>query len=242
MANCGWPAAGVGMVAFRHADLRPRFLIEIGVEAGQDHRAVRQPRDGCDQLGGRRHRAGGARGNHRTVRLCGEPRGFGFNQPVAALGGFDGVALRENFGPLFTRYLQEAQRLLPELVEVVPEPDRPACPTTPGASSCRPSAARGRRRAPSADAGLLTTAAAGRRHRAAISAHLRTSCASNARRSNPSSAGGRSSASALPALAKMISSASTSPMARMRGSITASAGSTSRKASRARRQARRVGR
>ena len=41
-------------------------LVEIGIEAGQHHGAVRQAGDGREQLGGRRHRAGRAGGDHRA--------------------------------------------------------------------------------------------------------------------------------------------------------------------------------
>ena len=51
-------------------DQLPRLLVEIGIEAGQHHGAVRQPRDGRDQFGGRRDRAGRARGDHRRRRSC----------------------------------------------------------------------------------------------------------------------------------------------------------------------------
>ncbi len=52
---------------------------------GSTTRAVRQPGDGGEQLGGRRHRAGGAGGDHRRV-AAGKPLGLGLDQPVAALG------------------------------------------------------------------------------------------------------------------------------------------------------------
>ena len=47
----------------------PGRVVEIGVEAGQHHRAVRQLRDGREQLRGRRHRAGRAGGDHRRLWL-----------------------------------------------------------------------------------------------------------------------------------------------------------------------------
>ncbi len=56
----------------RHAafDHVPRVVIEIGVEPRQHDRAMRQPGDGGDQLGGRRHRAGRAGGDHRSVAFA----------------------------------------------------------------------------------------------------------------------------------------------------------------------------
>ena len=78
------------------------------------------------------------------------------------------------------------------------------------------------------------------------SAHLLTSSVSKRRRSRPSSVGGSASASAaispVAASANAISSSSMSPSATMRGRIAASVSITSRNASRASRQARRVGR
>ena len=50
----------------RLADQLPGRVVEIGVEAGQHHGAVRQLRDGREQLRGRRHRAGRAGRDHRA--------------------------------------------------------------------------------------------------------------------------------------------------------------------------------
>ena len=56
------------------ADQLPRLRIEIGIEAGQHDRTLGKPSDGRDQLGSRRHRAGRAGGDHRSVGVRGEPR------------------------------------------------------------------------------------------------------------------------------------------------------------------------
>mgnify|MGYP003694528361 CR=1 FL=1 len=68
---------------------------------------MRQLRDGRDQRGGRRHRAGRAGGDHRAVGLGGEPRGFGLDQRVAARGRLDPAVLGENCRPVLARDLQE---------------------------------------------------------------------------------------------------------------------------------------
>ena len=71
IASCGWPD-GAGAARRRRlvaADQVPGILVEIGVEAGQHHGAVRQLRDGGEQFGGRRHRAGRAGGDHRRSLL-----------------------------------------------------------------------------------------------------------------------------------------------------------------------------
>src|SRR2546422_8480790 len=44
-----------------------RSIVEIEIEAGQDRGAMRQPGDGGDELGRRRHRSGRSGGDHRTV-------------------------------------------------------------------------------------------------------------------------------------------------------------------------------
>ena len=71
MANCGWPATAACVCAA--ADAIPGVLVEIGIEPRQHHGAMRQRRDGREQLGGRRHRAGGAGGNHRAVGVARKP-------------------------------------------------------------------------------------------------------------------------------------------------------------------------
>ena len=71
-------------------DRRPGGVVKIGVEAGQHHGAVRQGGDGGQQLGGRRHRTGGAGGDHRRG-AGGQPPGLGLDQQVAPFGGLDSV-------------------------------------------------------------------------------------------------------------------------------------------------------
>ena len=71
MANCAWPAAGAPSCVLSSASpaiSAQTGVVEIAVEAGQHHGAVRQRGDGGEQLGGRRHRAGRAGGDHR--RRC----------------------------------------------------------------------------------------------------------------------------------------------------------------------------
>ena len=98
-------------------DVVPRRLVEIGVEAGQHHGAMRELRDRLDQGRGRRHRAGGAGRDHGTAGVRGEPLGFGGDQQVAPLGGLDPAALGEDRRPGVAHDLvQEAQRELPVFV------------------------------------------------------------------------------------------------------------------------------
>ena len=75
-------------------------------------------RDGCEQLGGRRHRAGRAGGDHRCV-AAGEPLRFGLDQQIAPVGGFDLAEFLEALRPKVARDLEEVERQLPIRVELV---------------------------------------------------------------------------------------------------------------------------
>ena len=97
----------------------PGRFVEIGIEARQHHGAMRQSRDGRDQFGGRRDRAGGAGGNDRAVGLARKPRGFGLDQRVAPFRRLDAIAFGKDPRPRLTRDLQKFQRHLPVLVEHV---------------------------------------------------------------------------------------------------------------------------
>ena len=98
-------------------DVVPGFLVEVGVEPGQHHGAVRKLRDRLDQRGGRRHRAGGAGGDHGAAGMGAEPLRLGGDQEVAPLGGLDLAALVEDRRPgLAHDLVQEAQRELPVFV------------------------------------------------------------------------------------------------------------------------------
>jgi hypothetical protein len=99
------------------ADQLPGLRVEREVEAGQHDGAARELGDGGDQLGGRRHGAGRAGGDHGSVRVRGKPRRFGLDQRVAARGRLDGAPLGENFRPVLARDLQEFERELPVAVE-----------------------------------------------------------------------------------------------------------------------------
>ncbi len=99
------------------ADQLPGLCVEREVEAGQHHGAAVKFGDGGDQLGGCRHGAGRAGGDHRSVRVRGKPRRFGLDQRVAARGRLDGAPLGENFRPVLARDLQELERELPVAVE-----------------------------------------------------------------------------------------------------------------------------
>ena len=109
-------------------DQAPGFFVEIGIEARQHHGAMRQARDGRDQFGGRRDRAGRAGGDHRRVGLARKPRGLRLDQRVAPLRRLDTIRARSGPPASLARDLQEFQRQLPiriehvghEIVEPVP--------------------------------------------------------------------------------------------------------------------------
>ena len=82
-------------------DQLPRFVVEIGIEAGQHDGAVRQMRDRRDQFRGCRDRSGRAGGDDQAVGLARESRGFGLDQPIAPLGGLDAFAFAQNVRPGF---------------------------------------------------------------------------------------------------------------------------------------------
>ena len=94
------PLAGASGSA---ADGGPRGRIEIGVEPGKNHRAVRQAGDRRDEPRRRRHGAGGAGDDHRAVRLAGETGSFRRDHPVSPRGGFDRAALGQNARPVLAR-------------------------------------------------------------------------------------------------------------------------------------------
>ena len=100
-------------------DHGPGRLVQLGVEAGQHHRAMRQPGDGREQLGGRRHRSGRSGGDHRSVVLERETARLGRDQKVAPRRRLDRSALGQNGGPGLARDLQELQCELPILVEAI---------------------------------------------------------------------------------------------------------------------------
>ena len=161
-------------------------VVEIGVEPGQHHGAVRQRRDGREQLGGRRHRAGRARGDHRAVDApragCARPRSAGRAAPPDR-----SCRVPCRIGrPVLARDLQEVEGELPVFVEIVAAPARRAAPTR----TCRvvmSSISRARSSASaSADAGRVHDqrglAGCGL---AAARPTCSTSCASSSRRSQP---------------------------------------------------------
>ena len=113
----GGGRATVRFVVGVAGDQRPTGVVEVHVEAGQHQRAVRQFRDGGEQLGGRRHRAGGTGGDHGRV-AAGKAFRFGLDQFVAALGGFDGAALVAQGRPGVARDLEEVERELPIGIEI----------------------------------------------------------------------------------------------------------------------------
>ena len=100
------------------ADEVPCGIVERGVEARQHHGAAGKLRDGREKARGRRHRAGRAGGDDGRVR-GGEAARFRRDEPVAPLRRLDRAAFGEDRGPVLPRDLQELQRDLPILVEMI---------------------------------------------------------------------------------------------------------------------------
>ena len=96
-----------GFLAARARNHLPRCFVEIGVEARQHDRALRQGRDRLKQHRGRGHRAGRAGGDDRAAAAGFQPFGLGFDQPVAPFGDLDDTAFGEDFGPVLSRDFQE---------------------------------------------------------------------------------------------------------------------------------------
>ncbi len=226
------------------ADKFPSRLIEIRVEPGQHDRAARQARDGRQQRRRRRHRAGRARRDHGSVR-AGKARGFRRDQPIAPCRRFDRAMRGQKLRPGFARDLQELQRELPILVDLVRHqplelvpghlPRRHVVHQAGEVVGERQSG--GRSACDQRNVGLcraLRPPISGSAGQAAICARVRPAPAADRaprRRSAP-----------VAASAKATSSSSMSPSATMRGRMAACPASASRKRSRASRHARRVGR
>ena len=226
MANCGWPMAGAASrLASRRRSCVPGRLVEVGVEAGQHHRAVRQLRDGLDQRRGRRHRAGGAGRDHRAAACAASRLRFGRDQQVAPRGRLDPAALGEDRRPASRAIFRNRSVSCQYSSMLVRHQRRRARPTAPAAWSCRPSAAPARRRARAPRPDCWRPAA--RRRRGAHRRRRRPF----ARRAGPAAAGARARR-ARPAdrarrrrsaaSANTSSSSSMSPIGTMRGRIAAS--------------------
>ena len=169
----------------------PGRLVEIGVEAGQHQGAVRQLGDGGEQLGGRRHRAGRAGGDHRRRRAAASRCGLGLDQPVAPLGRLDRAAfVQDRAASRRARSCRKSQRQLPVFVELVRHQVVEPVPATCRVVMSSISRARSSASA-SAAAGVLATSGAPLAPRMlGDAAHFRISCASSSRRSRPPSASG----------------------------------------------------
>jgi hypothetical protein len=118
MVRCGM----YGEFALRvlaSADSPPGLVVEIGIESRQHHRAMRQRGNRMEESRGCRHRAGRPRRDHRGVLLRGQPRGLRRDQQIAPRRRLDLPDLREMVGPCLARDLQELQRVLPILVELI---------------------------------------------------------------------------------------------------------------------------
>ena len=124
MANCGWPAIGAPLSP-RPPMSVPAVVVEIGVEAGQHHRAVRQSGDGREQRRGRRDRAGRAGGDHRRARCRVEARG---SRPRSACRAAPPArsrrARRGSRGQVSRAIFRNPQRQLPIFVEIARAPGR----------------------------------------------------------------------------------------------------------------------
>ena len=136
IANCGWFDAGWrGELALRVADAAdqlPGLVVEIGIEPRQHHRALRQVGDGVQEFRRRRHRAGRAGRDHRTVMMRGQPRGFRLDQEIAPRRRLDLADVpRGCAGQACRAMLEELQRVLPVFVELHPAPARRARPSRP---------------------------------------------------------------------------------------------------------------
>ena len=128
-------------------DQPPGLLVEIGIEARQHDGAVRQVRDGGNQFGGRRNRAGRTGSDHRRIGLARKPRGFGFDQGVAARGRFDVGRARAGFAASSGARAAGISASIARTDRAPRERARRACPRTRHAWSCRRSGGRDRRRA-----------------------------------------------------------------------------------------------
>ena len=111
----------------RHAELRmgrlqrcPGFRRCFQVEAGQHYRALRQPGDHRQQVGGGGDGAGGTGGDDRIGGGIFRPRPrLSVEQPVAALGGVQRFFVGQHGGPFLGQHLEKLQRLLPVFGEGV---------------------------------------------------------------------------------------------------------------------------
>ena len=140
MANCGWPCAA-SVSASPLGDHVPGRVVEIGVEAGQHQRAVRQLarwwRAMSRSPGSSRSSLPRSPGRCWSQAVWLRPRSACRGARPARCGlSPSGVA-----GQCRADDLQEVERLLPVFVHVGPAPARRAGPTSPAASPCRPSAA-----------------------------------------------------------------------------------------------------
>ena len=104
----------------RSLQRRPGFGRRFQVEAGQHHRALRQPGDHRQQVGGGGDGAGGAGGDDGIGGRVFCPRpSLSIEQPVAALGGVQRFFVGQNAGPFLGQDFQELERLLPVFGEGV---------------------------------------------------------------------------------------------------------------------------
>ena len=96
------------------ADGLPGLVVGLGVEAGEDDHALRQARDGGQQVAGGGHAPCRARADHRMRRRFRRPAlRKSLKQGVAAGGRVHLAPLRQDRGPTVGDEREEAQHLLP---------------------------------------------------------------------------------------------------------------------------------
>ena len=164
IANCGWSAAGAAVkspcASLTAADRLPCLVVELGVEAGQHHGALRQPCDRCRNF---------AVDGIEPVEPAAITGPSWCCARRAASASISAVAPRRRFDlrrssarcPAMpcARSVRKSSVMLPVFVELRPAPARRARPSRRRASPCRPSAAPGRRRAPASTPGRRPPAA-----------------------------------------------------------------------------------
>ena len=124
----GGDAVALGLQAFQQClqselrmarlDCLPGARVHVVVEAGQHHRALRQPRDGGEQAGGCRDGAGRTGRDHRMGwGMLAPVLGQAVEQPAPALGGVEITQPLQGLGPVGNGGVEEGERGFPVLGE-----------------------------------------------------------------------------------------------------------------------------
>ena len=107
------------VLRMRRIEHVPARLVHVAVETGQDHGALRQLGDRCEQLARRRLRAGRARRDHRRRGwVCAPACGLVANGQRASLDGVDPPTFGQKLRPGLTDDREKTQRALPMTREV----------------------------------------------------------------------------------------------------------------------------